>query len=141
MGTSVTRAQAAALGVLAALLLLVAWLAAPPAGPLMALAGGVLGWMLSRIYPTAPVAPPAAIVETVMKIPVETHGRTPDDWTKQLSLLRHDLRGILSPAMLIADRLLAHEDPAVQRAGDIMNRTIERAAARLMEKPASGGEG
>jgi hypothetical protein len=45
------------------------------------------------------------------------------------------LRGILSPALLMADRLLAHDDPAVKRAGEVIARTVERATARL-EPPA-----
>ena len=35
----------------------------------------------------------------------------------QTATLRHDIRGILSPALLTADRLLNHADPAVKRAG------------------------
>jgi hypothetical protein len=45
--------------------------------------------------------------------------------------LRHDLRGMLSPAMLVADRLLAHSDPKVVRAGETIVRSIERATDRL----------
>ena len=45
--------------------------------------------------------------------------------------LRHDLRGVLSPALLTADRLLTHADPAVKRAGDIMASAVERAAELL----------
>jgi hypothetical protein len=44
---------------------------------------------------------------------------------------RHDMRGALSPAMLSADRLVTHADPAVQRAGDRILRSLERAAALL----------
>ena len=47
--------------------------------------------------------------------------------------LRHDIRGALSPALLTADRLLTHSDPAVQRAGDIVVRAVERAAALLSD--------
>jgi len=47
--------------------------------------------------------------------------------------LRHDLNGILSPTLLTADRLLAHEDPTIRRAGEIMVKTVERASARLAE--------
>jgi hypothetical protein len=51
----------------------------------------------------------------------------------QLSGLRHDLRGILSPAMLIADRLVSHDEPGIRRAGEVITRTVERAATRLAE--------
>ncbi len=51
----------------------------------------------------------------------------------QVATLRHDIRGILSPALLTADRLLRHADPAVTRAGETMVRTVERTTARLGE--------
>ncbi len=143
MGKPVTRIQAAALGILAALLLAVAWLTDRPAGPVMALAGGILGWLVSRLAPAAttatlpplPAAPAPASTPAPALAPVYDAAQEREAWSRQLSALRHDLRGILSPAMLIADRLLAHPDPAVQRAGDVINRTVERATARLTEKP------
>jgi len=42
--------------------------------------------------------------------------------------VNHDLRGILSPALLTAERLQGHDDPRVRRAGDTLIRTVERAA-------------
>jgi signal transduction histidine kinase len=39
----------------------------------------------------------------------------------------HDLRGILASAMLAAERLQMHADPAVQRTGDILIRAVDRA--------------
>ena len=50
-----------------------------------------------------------------------------------LSGLRHDIRGILSPALLVADRLINHEEPGVRRAGEVMVRTVDRAIVRLSE--------
>ncbi len=50
-----------------------------------------------------------------------------------LSGLRHDVRGILSPAMLVADKLLAHAEPGVRRAGEVVVRTVDRATGRLGE--------
>ncbi len=41
--------------------------------------------------------------------------------------ISHDLRGILAPALLTAERLQGHQDKAVQRAGDILVRTVDRA--------------
>ncbi len=49
------------------------------------------------------------------------------------SALRHDLRGILSPALLTADRLLGSEDKATRRAAEIMVQTVERAELRLRQ--------
>jgi signal transduction histidine kinase len=51
----------------------------------------------------------------------------------QAATLRHDLNGILSPALLTADRLLNSPDPSVRRAGEVMVRTVDRATARLAE--------
>ena len=56
----------------------------------------------------------------------------------QVSGLKHDVRGILSPALLVSDRLLSHEDAQVRRAGDVVVRTVERAAARLSEARLDG---
>jgi signal transduction histidine kinase len=41
--------------------------------------------------------------------------------------ISHDLRGILAPALLTAERLQNHQDSAVQRAGEILLRTVDRA--------------
>jgi signal transduction histidine kinase len=45
----------------------------------------------------------------------------------------HDLRGILSPALLSAERLQSHEDATIRRTGDILVRSIERATELLQE--------
>ncbi len=49
------------------------------------------------------------------------------------SSLRHDVRGILSPALLVTDRLLAHSDPKIVRAGEIVIKAIRRTEERLSE--------
>jgi signal transduction histidine kinase len=41
--------------------------------------------------------------------------------------ISHDLRGILAPALLTAERLQNHPDKTVQRAGEILLRTVDRA--------------
>ncbi len=52
--------------------------------------------------------------------------------TETLKRLRHDLRGILSPALMTADRLLmTTQDPIAKRAAQTMVETIERAEKRL----------
>ncbi len=43
--------------------------------------------------------------------------------------MRHDLRGVLSPALMVTDRLLNNPEPTVQRAGQAVIRSIERATA------------
>ena len=45
--------------------------------------------------------------------------------------LRHDLRGVLSPALMVTDRLLSHPDPAIQRAGQAIVRSVDRATALI----------
>ncbi len=52
---------------------------------------------------------------------------------EQQRRLRHDIRGALSPAMLMADRLLGHADPAVKRAGEIVVRSVDKAAILLAD--------
>lgn len=53
--------------------------------------------------------------------------------------LRHDLRGMLAPALLVADRLLAHADPKVVRAGEVVVKSVRRAEERLLETKAKPG--
>jgi len=50
---------------------------------------------------------------------------------KSVSTLRHDLRGAISSTSLIADALLAHADPAVQRSGKKVAATVDRIMAIL----------
>ena len=49
----------------------------------------------------------------------------------QTASLRHDLRGILSPALMTGDRLAEHDDPKIRKAGDVIVRTVNRATDRL----------
>jgi hypothetical protein len=91
-------------------------------GALLAMALGTA--MLQRIViaPHLMAAETAAVQQAASAVRFESHRR-----------LRHDIRGALSPALLTADRLLTHSDPAVQRAGDIVVRAVERAAALLSD--------
>jgi len=45
-----------------------------------------------------------------------------------LARVSHDMRGILSTALLTADRLTMHSDPAVARAGQVLVDSVDRAA-------------
>ena len=47
--------------------------------------------------------------------------------------LRHDLRGALSPALMLSERLLRSEDPVICRTGQVVVRSIERAVGLLAE--------
>ena len=51
---------------------------------------------------------------------------------KRTATLRHKLRGVLSPALMVSDRLLKNDDPAIRRAGDAVVRSIERATALIV---------
>ena len=56
--------------------------------------------------------------------------------------MRHDLRGVLSPALMVTDRLINNPDPTVQRAGQAVIRSIERATSIIQAskpEPAAAG--
>lgn len=48
-----------------------------------------------------------------------------------VSRLRHDLRGVITPAALIGDQLRGHPDPSVQRAGTRIGETVQRVLDKL----------
>jgi len=54
------------------------------------------------------------------------------DLEATMSVLRHDLRGMLAPALLVVDRLIAYPDPKVVKAGEAVLKAITRAEARLV---------
>lgn len=54
-----------------------------------------------------------------------------DEYRTAVATLRHDIRGALSPALMMSDRLLGHADPAVQRSGQAVVRSVERATSLL----------
>jgi transcription elongation GreA/GreB family factor len=49
-----------------------------------------------------------------------------EELERLISKTRHDIRGALSPARLWADRLSADPDPKAQRAGQFIDRAIQR---------------
>lgn len=59
------------------------------------------------------------------------------DIEARAATLRHDLRGVLSPALMVTDRLLNHKDPGVQRAGQAVVRSVQR-ATDLIQASRSG---
>jgi hypothetical protein len=125
-----------ALWLLPPALALVALLAVAPMGlAAYSLAGFLVGaatcWVLLR-----PSAEEAAREAENFRAALEASKEASDQVNALIgatSRLRHDLNGILSPTLLTADHLLAHEDPTVRRAGEIMVKTVERASARLAE--------
>ncbi len=120
------KRQAVILGLGAAVLLVSSWLVAREIGVAIAGAGMGFGWLVRVL-----TAPRAGNVPAVAEAdPVAERLRLLEAKT---SSLRHDLRGILSPALLTAERLLGHEDPVIKRAGEMMVKTVERASERLAE--------
>jgi hypothetical protein len=68
-----------------------------------------------------------------------------EELEKLVSALRHDLRGAITPAALIADRLRHSSDPAIQRSANRLAGVVERILARLTSTydlvPPRGGTG
>ena len=90
-------------------------------GLLAAVAAGFVQYAALRLQkPPEPVVPAN-----------ETDNRL-DTYRAHTAALRHDLRGVLSPALMVSDRLVNHQDPAVQRAGQTVVRSIERATALIV---------
>jgi hypothetical protein len=62
-------------------------------------------------------------------------GQAPQDRIEQLeklvAALRHDLRGVITPAALIADRLRNSSDPSIQRSAARITDVVERILSRL----------
>lgn len=54
-----------------------------------------------------------------------------DEIEARTSSLRHDLRGALSPALILSDHLTASDDPAMRKAGEAVVRSIEQASALI----------
>lgn len=124
------------------------WLAALCGGLAFVAAGGTVALMRQGV-PFILAAPALAALAAVVvhatarrwqPAPPASIGVDPDaaalrDRVGQLeataSTLRHDLRGVLSPALMMADRLVSHPDPAVRRAGDAVVRSVDRATALL----------
>lgn len=114
------------------------------AGAVLALMGAGAPFLLAALAASACVG---IILYAAMPKPVAT---MPDQVVaaqakvqaieKQAAGLRHDLRGALSPALIMSDRLVESSDPAVRRAGEAVIRSIERAAALLAAAKAASDQ-
>ncbi|ACI50154.1 conserved hypothetical protein [Gluconacetobacter diazotrophicus PA1 5] len=58
-------------------------------------------------------------------------GPESDEKTRRVAATLHDVRGLLSPAMLSADGLTLHADPQVRAAAEQIIQSIEQAVSRL----------
>ncbi|MFT8885393.1 MAG: hypothetical protein ABF946_04195 [Acetobacter papayae] len=91
-----------------------------PAALFPLIGGAVLGAWLSLRASTNHVPAPS---------PAPALPRDPDP------KLRHDIRGIVSPAMLAAEQLSLSPDPQVSKAGTTINDCLDRLTARLKQQP------
>lgn len=73
----------------------------------------------------------AGATEKVLPAPPPTPAAITDPDPK----LRHDIRGIVSPAMLAAEQLSLSADPQVSKAGTTINDCLDRLTARLKQPP------
>ncbi|MCP1242078.1 hypothetical protein GOB86_05925 [Acetobacter lambici] len=80
----------------------------------------------------------AAWITTCLPIPATPQPATPPSPTAPLGKddpkLRHDIRGIISPAMLVAEQLLLSQDPATKKAATTINDSLDRLTARLKQR-------
>lgn len=95
-------------------------------------ASACAGLVLYGLMPAASAAPGQAAAQA-----------RADEIEARASGLRHDLRGALSPALILSDRLLASTDPAIRKAGEAVVRSIEQASAliaasKVLEQPGDG---
>lgn len=70
------------------------------------------------------------VVHAATRPPAAETGKLVQE-AERAAALRHDLRGALSPALMVADRLSSSEDPSTRRAGLTVVRSIERATSLL----------
>ncbi len=121
-GPSTPRRRAFFLLLGGVVMVVAAWLVAPMAGAPIAITAALYGWMagwLVRYAPAAKTAPPPVVA-------------APASGAQDANaVLRHDLRGILSPALMVTDRLLSHGDPAVRKSGEVVAKTVQRLTDRL----------
>ena len=64
-------------------------------------------------------------------------GRAARPVPADLSRLTHDVRGALSPAMLMAERLERHSDAGVRQTAEVIVRALERTAALCRDASAA----
>lgn len=54
--------------------------------------------------------------------------------------LLHDMRNALGPAMLVAERLTMHADPAVKRAGQVILDSLDATTALMRQYQANSAQ-
>jgi len=98
-------------------------------------ASACVGMLIYGVMPrAAPTAPDHVVAAQVRAAQARI-----DAIELQTAALRHDLRGALSPALIMSDRLVDSADPAIRRAGEAVVRSIEQAATLLAASKAASG--
>ena len=102
-------------------------------GAVLALMGAGAPFLLAALSASACVG---LVLYGLMPAAVGTPGHAAaqariDEIEARASSLRHDLRGALSPALILSDRLVASSDPAIRKAGEAVVRSIEQASALI----------
>lgn len=102
----------------------------------------IIAWAVSR-QPDTPHAPLHALPDTPatddalealreqLRETDRRHATMEQDFAQRSSSLRHDVRGALSPALLIADRLMMADDAEKKRAGELISRAIGKVSDLL----------
>lgn len=109
-------------------------------GAVLALMGAGVPFLLASVIAAVCTALLIYGVGQILPDPERGHGSGAADLESRIRMLdessahlRHDLRGVLSPALMMADRLLRNEDPAIRRAGQAVVRSVERATTLIAE--------
>lgn len=96
-----------------------------------ALVGGCAAYVALDAFVVRPLSPLGSGTPGVLRDEAAKQRAQLAALESAMSSLRHDLRGLLSPAVLVSDRLVAHSDPKVVRAGETVMGAITRATDRL----------
>ncbi len=98
---------------------------------------GLLIYSIGRWTGSTPAAPAAIAPPAVQRVAADPGVERLAVLEREMSLLRHELRGALSPALMVSDRLLRSEDPLIRRAGEAVVRSIDRATALIGQDTAA----
>ena len=97
-----------------------------------AVAAGVVMQLGLAAFVVRPLRDQEASLRERVRLAEQTQARLAE-LEANTSSLRHDLRGILSPSLMLADRLLDNADPKVRRVGEVMIQTVDRCSERLKQ--------
>lgn len=109
---------------------------APGQGDAVALVSAVAAGVVMQLglasFVVRPLRDQEASLRERMRLAEQAQARLAE-LEANISSLRHDLRGILSPSLMMADRLVDHPDPKVRRVGEAVVQMVERCSERLKQ--------